>query len=275
MIIHTNDQLKNFYLKCQKDKIVGVDTEFHRVNTYYPKLCLIQLSNKNQEIIIDPLRTQVDKSLLRKIIFSKNILKVFHAAHQDLEILFNIYNKIPPNVVDTQICMTLIGYPHSIGYANAVNDLLNIRIDKTHQFIDWRIRPLSNKKIQYAINDVKYLIPLYLKILGNLKKKEKLKTSHLKVLDKNLYLRDPQKAWKKLKLREISNLQFKLLKKICVERETFAKEKNIPIKRLLTDKSIKLISSISISKIDSMKIIDNVKFNEFKKVLRKIISENI
>ena len=275
MIIHTNDQLKNFYLKCQKDKIVGVDTEFHRVNTYYPKLCLIQLSNKNQEIIIDPLRTQVDKSLLRKIIFSKNILKVFHAAHQDLEILFNIYNKIPPNVVDTQICMTLIGYPHSIGYANAVNDLLNIRIDKTHQFIDWRIRPLSNKKIQYAINDVKYLIPLYLKILGNLKKKEKLKTSHLKVLDKNLYLRDPQKAWKKLKLREISNLQFKLLKKICVERETFAKEKNIPIKRLLTDKSIKLISNISISKIDSMKIIDNVKFNEFKKVLRKIISENI
>ena len=275
MLIHTNDQLKNFYLKCQKDKIVGVDTEFHRVNTYYPKLCLIQLSNKNQEIIIDPLRTQVDKSLLRKIIFSKNILKVFHAAHQDLEILFNIYNKIPPNVVDTQICMTLIGYPHSIGYANAVNDLLNIRIDKTHQFIDWRIRPLSNKKIQYAINDVKYLIPLYLKILGNLKKKEKLKTSHLKVLDKNLYLRDPQKAWKKLKLREISNLQFKLLKKICVERETFAKEKNIPIKRLLTDKSIKLISSISISKIDSMKIIDNVKFNEFKKVLRKIISENI
>tara|TARA_X000001036_G_scaffold135205_1_gene128033 strand:+ start:265 stop:1092 length:828 start_codon:yes stop_codon:yes gene_type:complete len=275
VIIHTNDQLKNFYLKCQKDKIVGVDTEFHRVNTYYPKLCLIQLSNKNQEIIIDPLKTQVDKALLRKIIFSKNILKVFHAAHQDLEILFNIFNKIPPNVVDTQICMTLIGYPHSIGYANAVNDLLNIRIDKTHQFIDWRIRPLSNKKIQYAINDVKYLIPLYTKILGNLKKKDKLKTSHLKVLDKNLYLRDPQKAWEKLKLREISNLQLKLLKKICVERETFAKEKNIPIKRLLTDKSIKLISNTGISKIDSMKIIDNVKFNEFKKVLQKIISENI
>jgi ribonuclease D len=275
VIIHTNDQLKNFYLKCQKDKIVGVDTEFHRVNTYYPKLCLIQLSNKNQEIIIDPLKTQVDESLLRKIFFSKNILKVFHAAHQDLEILFNIFNKIPTNVVDTQICMTLIGYPHSIGYANAVNHLLNIQIDKTHQFIDWRIRPLSNKKIQYAVNDVKYLIPLYTKILGNLKNKDKLKTSHLKVLDKNLYLRDPQKAWEKLKLREISNLQLKLLKKICVERETFAKEKNIPIKRLLTDKSIKLISNTGISKIDSMKIIDNVKFNEFKKVLQKIISENI
>ena len=275
MIIHTNDQLKNFYLKCQKDRIVGVDTEFHRVNTYYPKLCLIQLSNKNQQIIIDPLRTQVDKSLLRKIIFSKNILKVFHAAHQDLEILFNIYNKIPPNVVDTQICMTLIGYPHSIGYANAVNDLLNIEIDKTHQFIDWRIRPLSNKKIQYAINDVKYLIPLYTKILGNLKKKDKLRISHLKVLDKNLYLRDPKKAWEKLKLREISNLQLKILKKICIERETFAKEKNIPIKRLLTDKSIKLISSTSISKIDSMKVIDNVKFNEFRKVLKKIILENV
>ena len=275
MLIHTNDQLKNFYLKCQKDRIVGVDTEFHRVNTYYPKLCLIQLSNKNQQIIIDPLRTQVDKSLLRKIIFSKNILKVFHAAHQDLEILFNIYNKIPPNVVDTQICMTLIGYPHSIGYANAVNDLLNIEIDKTHQFIDWRIRPLSNKKIQYAINDVKYLIPLYTKILGNLKKKDKLRISHLKVLDKNLYLRDPKKAWEKLKLREISNLQLKIIKKICIERETFAKEKNIPIKRLLTDKSIKLISSTSISKIDSMKVIDNVKFNEFRKVLKKIILENV
>ena len=96
MLIYNNDQLKQFFLKSQKDKIIGIDTEFYRVSTYYPKLCLIQISNKNSTVIIDPFnRKKLIYSLIKKIFFNKDILKVFHAAYQDIEILFNLFGKIP------------------------------------------------------------------------------------------------------------------------------------------------------------------------------------
>ena len=93
MLIYNYDQLKQFFLKSQKDKIIGIDTEFYRVSTYYPKLCLIQISNKNSTIIIDPLCKKIDFSLIKKIFFNRNIIKVFHAAYQDIEILFNLFGK--------------------------------------------------------------------------------------------------------------------------------------------------------------------------------------
>ena len=89
MLIHTNDQLKNFYLKCQKHEIVAVDTEFYRVNTYYPKFCLLQMANKEETVLIDPFNKELDMLLIKKILFSLKILKIFHAAYQDLEIFFN------------------------------------------------------------------------------------------------------------------------------------------------------------------------------------------
>ena len=130
MLINNNVQLKQFFLKSQKDKIIGIDTEFFRVSTYYPKLCLIQLSNKTNAIIIDPLSGTIDLKLIRKIIFKKDIIKVLHAAYQDIEILFNLFGKIPNNLIDTQLCLPEIGYPISTGYAEACKDLLNIEIDK-------------------------------------------------------------------------------------------------------------------------------------------------
>ena len=105
MLIHTNDQLKKFYLKCQKHEVVAVDTEFYRVNTYYPKFCLLQMANKDETILIDPINKKLDLSLIKKILYSSKILKVFHAAQQDLEIFFNLYKELPKNIIDTQICI--------------------------------------------------------------------------------------------------------------------------------------------------------------------------
>ena len=227
MLIHTNNQLKKFYLKCQKHKIVAVDTEFYRVDTYYPVLCLIQLANLDEIILIDPLEEKIDLKILGKIFKSNSILKVFHAASQDLEIFFNLYKQIPNNIIDTQICIALLGLSDSLGYADSLKLFLKKKIDKSFQFIDWRKRPLSVNKVNYAINDVKYLIPLYKKILKIMQKdkiKLNIKKSHKKILIKKSYIKSPNLAWEKLKIINHENYRFSLLKEICKQREKIAKK---------------------------------------------------
>ena len=273
MLIYNYDQLKQFFLKSQKDKIIGIDTEFYRVSTYYPKLCLIQISNKNSTIIIDPLYKKIDFSLIKKIFFNRNIIKVFHAAHQDIEILFNLFGKIPENIVDIQLCLSEIGFSESLGYADACKNLLDIKIDKKNQFIDWRKRPLEKEKILYAINDVKYLPKLFLKISEkiNIAKNMNIIRSHKKLLNEETYKKKPKNAWKKLKINEIKNYEIKKLKQVCFIRENLAKEKDIPVKKIMTDQNVKLLCKKKVNKKDKKLILESVEFTNFKKELSKIL----
>ncbi len=273
MLIYNYDQLKQFFLKSQKDKIIGIDTEFYRVSTYYPKLCLIQISNKNSTIIIDPLCKKIDFSLIKKIFFNRNIIKVFHAAHQDIEILFNLFGKIPENIVDIQLCLSEIGFSESLGYADACKNLLDIKIDKKNQFIDWRKRPLEKEKILYAINDVKYLPKLFLKISEKINIAENINIirSHKKLLNEETYKKKPKNAWKKLKINETKNYDIKKLKQVCFIREKLAKEKDIPVKKIMTDQNIKLLCKKKVNKKDKKLILESVEFTYFKKELTKIL----
>ena len=273
MLIYNYDQLKQFFLKSQKDKIIGIDTEFYRVSTYYPKLCLIQISNKNSTIIIDPLCKKIDFSLIKKIFFNRNIIKVFHAAHQDIEILFNLFGKIPENIVDIQLCLSEIGFSESLGYADACKNLLDIKIDKKNQFIDWRKRPLEKEKILYAINDVKYLPKLFLKISEkiNIAKNMNIIRSHKKLLNEETYKKKPKNAWKRLKINEIKNYEIKKLKQVCFIRENLAKEKDIPVKKIMTDQNVKLLCKKKVNKKDKKLILESVEFTNFKKELSKIL----
>ena len=274
MLIHTNDQLKNFYLKCQKHEIVAVDTEFYRVNTYYPKFCLLQMANKEETVLIDPFNKELDILLIKKILYSFKILKIFHAAYQDLEIFFNLFNQLPRNIIDTQICISLLGLSDSLGYADSIDYFLKKKIDKTYQFIDWRKRPLSRKKINYASNDVKYLIPLYKIILKKLKKRKNFKDIHkyhIKLLDRNTYLKKPSLAWQKIKIRSKESHRLNLLKEICKKRELTAKTKNIPVKRLIKDQEIKYISNKKNNYSDILKILNSIKDKSFKEELKRIV----
>ena len=276
MLLHTNDQLKKFYLKCQKHEVVAVDTEFYRVNTYYPKFCLLQMANKDETILIDPINNKLDLSLIKKILYSSKILKIFHAAQQDLEIFFNLFRKLPKNIVDTQICISLLGISNSLGYADSINYFLNHKIDKTHQFIDWRKRPLSKKKINYASNDVKYLIELYSVILEKLKKKKVLQNIdeyHRRLLDRKTYLKNPSLAWQKVKINNKETHKFNLLKEICRKRESTAKTINIPVKRLIKNQEIKYLSNKKTTYAEKIKIINSIKNKSFKEELKKIILE--
>ncbi len=277
MLIHTNDQLKKFYLKCQKHEIVAVDTEFYRVNTYYPKFCLLQMATTDETVLIDPINKKLDFTLVKKILYSSKILKVFHAAQQDLEIFFNLYKKLPKNIIDTQICISILGISNSLGYADSLDFFLKKKIDKSYQFVDWRKRPLSKKKINYASNDVKYLIQLYLVIVERLKKKKVLKdiyTHHCRLLDRKVYLKKPGHAWQKIKIKNKNAHKLNLLKEICKKREVIAKTRNIPVKRLIQDQDIKYISNKKTNYTDVVKILNSIKNKPFKNELKKIVLEH-
>ena len=273
MLIYNNDQLKQFFLKSQKDKIIGIDTEFFRVSTYYPKLCLIQLANKTSSVIIDPLSYNINLSLIRKILFSKEIIKIFHAAYQDIEILFNLFGKIPKNIIDTQICLSEIGYAHSMGYAEACKTLLNVNINKKNQFIDWRKRPLEKEKIQYAIADVKYLPKLFLKINEkiNIRQNINILENHKKLFNEEIFKKKSEKAWEKLKINRNNKYEIQKLKKICFLREELAKEKNMPVKKIITDQKIKLLCRKEFSQKDKKLILEDIKFDCLKKNLKSIL----
>ena len=273
MLIYNNDQLKQFFLKSQKDKIIGIDTEFFRVSTYYPKLCLIQLANKTSSVIIDPLSYNINLSLIRKILFSKEIIKIFHAAYQDIEILFNLFGKIPKNIIDTQICLSEIGYSHSMGYAEACKNLLNVNINKKNQFIDWRKRPLEKEKIQYAIADVKYLPKLFLKINEkiNIRQNINILENHKKLFNEEIFRKKSEKAWEKLKINRNNKYEIQKLKKICFLREELAKEKNMPVKKIITDQKIKLLCRKEFSQKDKKLILEDIKFDCLKKNLKSIL----
>ncbi len=237
--------LKQFYEKCQKDKLIGIDTEFYRVNSYYPKLCLIQLSNTKESVFLDPIKHDLNLEYLRKILFNTKIKKIFHAARQDIEIFFNIFKKIPRPIVDTQINLISLGYPHSTSYAKACLDLLRVNLDKNNQFIDWRKRPLSKEQITYALNDVRHLIPLYKKINQKLdpKNNKTLKSHYQKIINIKIYTQRADRSWEKLKFIPSNNKELEKLKQYCRIRENIAMRQNIPAKRIISDSEIKLIFS--------------------------------
>ena len=250
MLEINKDQLKQFYEKCQKDKLIGVDTEFYRVDSYYPKLCLIQLSNSHESIILDPIKAPLNRDLIKKILFNTKIKKIFYAARQDVEIFYQIFGKIPRPLIDIQICLLALEYSNATSYAKACKSVLNIEINKQNQFIDWRKRPLSKDQKIYAINDVKYLIPLFKKIEKKLSKKKilSLKNYYSKIIDYKIYSDRPKTAWKKIKFKPKNSYELENLKTYSEIREKIAMKKNIPIKRVITDSELKALCG---NKIDN------------------------
>lgn len=270
MLKINNDQLKQFYEKCQKDKLIGVDTEFYRVDTYYPELCLIQLSNNQQSIILDPKEASFNLDLIKKLLFNTRIKKIFYAARQDVEIFYHIFNKIPCPIIDIQICLLALDYSNSTSYAKACNSILNVKIDKQNQFIDWRKRPLSKNQKTYAINDVKYLIPLFKKIEKKLSTKKLLlfKKYYSRITDYKIYSERAERAWKKIRFKPNNNQELKNLKKYSEIREIVAMEKNIPVKRVITDSELKAFCRDSVNEKLKAKILNKLSLKS-KKLLTK------
>jgi len=230
-----------------KAEFVCVDTEFMRENTYWPELCLIQIADTQEAAAIDPLAKGLDLSpLLDLLVDNEDVLKVFHAGGQDVEIIYNLTGKTPHPIFDTQIAMMAISQSEQIGYSNLVESWMGLQIDKGARFTDWSRRPLTERQIEYAIGDVTHLSKIFPKILARLIKTGRgawLDIEMEKLADPANYRNDPSVAWQRIKAAGRNPAMLGRLKALAAWREYEAQDKNIPRGRIARDETLADIAS--------------------------------
>lgn len=246
-LITTTDELAALCERLAKSDFVTVDTEFMRENTYWPELCLVQIANEEEAAAIDPLADGIDLTpLLDLMCDNEDVLKVFHAGGQDVEIIYNLTGKTPHPIFDTQIAMMAISQSEQIGYANLVEAWLGITVDKGARFTDWSRRPLTARQIEYAIGDVTHLSKIFPKILKKLMKTgrgEWLDAEMEKLADPANYRNDAGEAWRRIRQAGRNPTVLGRLKALAAWRESEAQHKNIPRGRIMRDETLADIAS--------------------------------
>jgi len=236
--IDTEAELAKFCQHISDTTWMTVDTEFLRERTYYAQLCLIQVATADSIACIDPLAID-DLSPLLELIYQPDIAIVFHAARQDLELFYALRGSLPPNVFDTQIAATVLGYGDQIGYGNLVKQCINIELDKAHSRTDWSKRPLDAGQIDYAADDVRYLRDVYHILLKELHEKNRLHwldDDFASLTNSDTYEPDPAMMWKKIKgAGRLKGVQLAILQKLAEWREARAIESNRPRRWILKD----------------------------------------
>ncbi|MBF9152921.1 ribonuclease D [Novosphingobium jiangmenense] len=246
-LITTTDALADLCERLAKADFITVDTEFMRENTYWPELCLVQIADDKEAAAIDPLSPGIDLSpLLDLMCENEDVLKVFHAGGQDVEIIYNLTGKTPHPIFDTQIAMMAVSQSEQIGYSNLVESWLGFSIDKGARFTDWSRRPLTERQIEYAIGDVTHLSKIFPKLLKRLIKTgrgEWLDIEMEKLADPENYRTDMETVWQKIRAPSRNPAVLGRLKALAAWREREAMDKNIPRGRLMRDETLADIAS--------------------------------
>jgi ribonuclease D len=241
LITKTND-LKALVDRLAKQPFIAVDTEFMRENTYWPDLCLIQVASTEEAAAIDPKADEIElKPLLDLFVANEDVLKVFHAGGQDLEIIHNLTGKVPRSLFDTQIAAMALGHGEQIGYSNLIESLLGHSLDKGARFTDWSRRPLDKRQIDYAIADVTHLATIFPRMVDKLKKTGRgawLDEEMERLADPSSFAFAPEDAWKRLKLPSRNPAVLGRLRALAAWRETEARSKNLPRGRIVKDDTL-------------------------------------
>jgi ribonuclease D len=238
--ITTTAELAVFCDKLKGQPFVAVDTEFMRETTYWPKLCLIQAAAGSAEACIDPLADGMDLEPFLEIMRDASILKVFHAARQDVEI-FNNLNAMPVPLFDTQVAGMAAGFGEQIAYDALVRQMLKIELDKSSRFTDWARRPLSDNQLTYALADVTHLASLYPILQDRLSKEGRLgwvTDEMANLTDPAIYDVEPENAWKRLRPRKHTAKYMAVYKAVAAWRERTAQTRDQPRGRILKDEAI-------------------------------------
>ncbi|ODU20887.1 MAG: ribonuclease D [Sphingomonas sp. SCN 67-18] len=251
MLIHPliadSQSLAELCARLARSPYVAVDTEFMRENTYWPDLCLIQIADTNEAAAIDPKAEGIDLApLLHLLVENEDVLKIFHAGGQDVEIVHNLTGKTPYPIFDTQIAAMAIGQGDQIGYSNLVDSWLGVTLDKGARFTDWGRRPLDKRQIDYAIGDVTYLVKVFPLILAKLRKLHRgqwLDHEMDKLADPENYVNAPDKAWQRLKAPSRKPEPMGRLKALAAWREREAQNKDLPRGRIVKDETLVDIAS--------------------------------
>ena len=258
-IIKTTSELSKFCTYASKFDYLTVDTEFLRERTYYPKLCLIQLAIPSDQeanaVLVDPLDNKLDLSPLYELFLNSNVVKVFHAARQDLEIFFHEKSIIPNPLFDTQLAAMVCGFGEQVGYETLVRSICKVNLDKSSRFTDWSLRPLTGSQKDYALADVTHLRQIYEYLKSELKKnkREAWVQEELNILkNPETYITRPNEAWKRIKIRSNSGKFLGIVSKLAEFREKYAQQNDIPRNRVFKDDALMEIASLKPKSFDEL-----------------------
>ncbi|QDG78008.1 ribonuclease D [Labrenzia sp. PHM005] len=235
---------KDLAAACQQlatNDFVTVDTEFLRETTFWPKLCVIQMAGPDMAFIVDALAEGLDLAPFFDLMRDENVTKVFHAARQDIEIIYHLGGLIPAPLFDSQVAAMVCGFGDSISYDQLVYKVTGARIDKSSRFTDWARRPLTAKQLDYALADVTHLREAYQFLKANLAEQNRTHwvQDEMKVLTSvGTYRTDPDQAWKRLKLRVRKPIELAVMMEVAAWRETEAQTRNVPRSRVIKDDAI-------------------------------------
>ena len=240
-LITTTEALAATCDRLSKHWIVTVDTEFLRETTYYPLLCVVQLASADEAVVVDALAQGLDLKPFYDLCANENVLKVFHAARQDIEIIFHAAGTVPKPIFDTQVAAMVLGYGDSIAYDALVERITGNRLDKTHRFTDWSRRPLTSEQLRYAVNDVTHLRDVFAALDADLKKRgrsdwvsEEMET----LTSPKTYDFHPERAWERLKTRVRKPKELAVLMEVAAWREQESQSRDVPRSRVLKDDAV-------------------------------------
>ncbi|MCG6970963.1 MAG: ribonuclease D [Gammaproteobacteria bacterium] len=238
VFVDNSDQLQQLCEELQSEPVMAMDTEFLREKTYYAQLCLVQIATPHLIACIDPIQI-TDISPFLKILYDPDKLKVMHSARQDLELFHDITQQVPTPLFDTQIAATLLGFGDQLGYANLIEKLLGIKLAKTHTRTDWSHRPLGRGQIEYAMDDVRYLLQVHhiqTEALAQLGRSDWLQKDFAALTDPKLYQQPMEDLWQKVRgANTLKGVQLAVLQHLTRWREHQAIEKNRPRRWILRD----------------------------------------
>jgi ribonuclease D len=243
---------------CQRlsaSDFVAVDTEFMREQTFWPQLCLIQIASPVEALIVDPMAPGIDLGPFWELMANEAIVKVFHAARQDIEIVYAKTGLVPHPVFDTQIAAMVCGFGESISYVNLVKKVTGVDLDKSSRFTDWGRRPLSENQLSYALADVTHLRDVYRHLKAEIEASNRAGWLYEEMgvlTDSKTYEQHPDHAWQRLKLRVKNRKSLAVLMELAAWRERLAQSQDVPRARILRDEALYDIANQAPTSTDQM-----------------------
>jgi ribonuclease D len=259
-LITDQQSLADFCARMHRERFVAMDTEFMRDRTYYPKLCLVQVAGTGEAVAIDPLAPGLDLAPLLAVLADPAVLKVMHAARQDLEIFYHL-GQLPAPFFDTQVAAMVCGFGEEVAYDTLVSKLAGAQLDKSSRFTDWTRRPLSEPQIRYALGDVTHLRVIYDKLGARIEKAGRMGwvAEELQaLLDPRLYSQPPEDAWRRLKLRTRDARFIAIVQALAVWREREAQRRDLPRARIIRDDLLMEVAANRPQSVEELKALERV-----------------
>jgi ribonuclease D len=259
-LITDNEALAAFCARMRGERFVTIDTEFMRDRTFYPKLCLVQVAGAAEAVAIDPLAPGIDLAPLLDLLADEAVLKVMHAARQDLEI-FHHLGRMPRPFFDSQVAAMVCGFGEDVAYDTLVSRLAGAQLDKSSRFTDWARRPLSASQIGYALGDVTHLRVIYEKLSARIEQSGRMAwvaEELAALLEPALYEQPPEEAWRRLKLRTRDPRFVAIVQALAAWRERDARRRDLPRARILRDDLLMEVAANRPQSVEELRALDRV-----------------